>query len=74
MVKKSLNVLLIVPTGVGAAIGGYAGDALPIARSLAAVADNLITHPNVLNGASFVLADAQCLVCGRIRLRSIGDR
>jgi hypothetical protein len=52
MSPKPLNVLLIVPTGIGAAIGGYAGDALPVARSLAAVADNLITHPNVLNGAS----------------------
>lgn len=42
---------LIVPTGVGASIGGYAGDALPVARAVAQVADRLITHPNVLNGA-----------------------
>lgn len=42
----------IVPTGVGARIGGYAGDALPSARLLASVSDTLITHPNVLNGAS----------------------
>ncbi|MCU0570717.1 MAG: DUF3326 domain-containing protein [Oculatellaceae cyanobacterium Prado106] len=45
------TVMLIVPTGVGAAIGGYAGDAMPVARSVAQVADCLITHPNVLNGA-----------------------
>ena len=45
------TVVLIVPTGVGAAIGGYAGDALPVARAIAQVADCLITHPNVLNGA-----------------------
>lgn len=38
---------MIVPTGVGAAIGGYAGDALPVARTLSAVVDCLITHPNV---------------------------
>ncbi|MCF4968436.1 DUF3326 domain-containing protein [Nostoc sp. CMAA1605] len=44
--------ILIVPTGVGAAIGGYAGDAIPVARLLAQVCDRLITHPNVLNGAS----------------------
>ncbi|RCJ19979.1 hypothetical protein A6S26_04415 [Nostoc sp. ATCC 43529] len=44
--------ILIVPTGVGAAIGGYAGDALPIAKLIAQVCDRLITHPNVLNGAS----------------------
>lgn len=40
-----------MPTGIGAALGGYAGDALPIARAVAGVADCLITHPNVLNGA-----------------------
>lgn len=43
--------MLIVPTGIGAAIGGYAGDALPVARAIAQVCDRLITHPNVLNGA-----------------------
>jgi len=49
---RSLTVLLLIPTGIKAAIGGYAGDALPVARAIAAVADTLITHPNVLNGAS----------------------
>jgi hypothetical protein len=44
-------VVLIVPTGVGASIGGFAGDALPVARAIAQVSDTLITHPNVLNGA-----------------------
>ncbi|MGB3291499.1 MAG: DUF3326 domain-containing protein, partial [Phormidesmis sp.] len=43
--------VLIIPTGIGAAIGGYAGDALPVARTIAQVTDRLITHPNVLNGA-----------------------
>ncbi|MFM7424503.1 MAG: DUF3326 domain-containing protein [Elainella sp.] len=43
--------VLIVPTGIGAAIGGYAGDALPVARAMAQVVDRLITHPNVMNGA-----------------------
>lgn len=42
---------LIIPTGIGCAVGGYAGDALPVARALAGVVDRLITHPNVLNGA-----------------------
>ena len=45
------TVVLIVPTGIGAAMGGYAGDALPIARAVAASCDRLITHPNVMNGA-----------------------
>ena len=51
MMPKSHTTVLIVPTGIGAAIGGYAGDALPVAKTLAQVTDRLITHPNVLNGA-----------------------
>ncbi|MEB3829640.1 DUF3326 domain-containing protein [Phormidium sp. CCY1219] len=51
MTQRPYTVVLIVPTGVGAAMGGYAGDALPVARAIAQVADRLITHPNVLNGA-----------------------
>ncbi len=43
--------MLIIPTGIGAKIGGYAGDGIPIARLIAQVCDRLITHPNVLNGA-----------------------
>nr|GMD24855.1 uncharacterized lipoprotein syc1174_c-like [Ipomoea batatas] len=42
---------MIVPTGIGGAIGGYAGDALPVARAFSSVVDCLITHPNVLNAA-----------------------
>lgn len=49
---RPYTAILIVPTGVGAAIGGYAGDALPVAKVLAQVCDRLISHPNVLNGAS----------------------
>lgn len=48
---RPYTVVLIIPTGVGAAIGGYAGDALPVARAMSQVCDRLITHPNVLNGA-----------------------
>ncbi|KAL8464850.1 hypothetical protein ACS0TY_034369 [Phlomoides rotata] len=49
--KRAYTSVMIVPTGVGAAIGGYAGDALPVARALASVVDCLISHPNVLNAA-----------------------
>ena len=49
--------LMLVPTGIGCAIGGYAGDALPSARLLAAASGCLITHPNVLNGASLYWSD-----------------
>jgi len=48
---RPYTTLLIVPTGIAATIGGYAGDAMPIARALMQVTDRLITHPNVLNGA-----------------------
>ena len=51
MTRRDYTVVLIVPTGIGATIGGYAGDALPVARMMAQVCDRLITHPNVLNGA-----------------------
>ena len=50
-VVPNYTALLIIPTGIGAAMGGYAGDALPIARAIAQSVDCLITHPNVLNGA-----------------------
>ncbi|BFG17178.1 hypothetical protein CerSpe_034520 [Prunus speciosa] len=49
--KRDYTSVMIVPTGIGAAIGGYAGDALPVARTLSSVVDCLITHPNVLNAA-----------------------
>ncbi len=48
---RPYTAILIIPTGVGAAIGGYAGDAMPVAKAMAEVCDVLITHPNVLNGA-----------------------
>jgi hypothetical protein len=51
-IQKPYTVILIIPTGIGAAIGGYAGDALPVARIISQVCDRLITHPNVMNGAS----------------------
>lgn len=53
--KRAYTSVMIVPTGVGAAIGGYAGDALPVARALASVVDCLISHPNVWFSSSFVL-------------------
>jgi Protein of unknown function (DUF3326) len=48
---REFNVALIVPTGVGVAIGGQAGDAGPVARLLGRVCDNLILHPNVVNAS-----------------------
>jgi hypothetical protein len=49
---------MIVPTGVGSSIGGYAGDAGPALKLLSSVCDVMITHPNVANGAGlFSLPD-----------------
>jgi hypothetical protein len=45
------NVVLLVPTGIGAEIGGHAGDAGPVAILLAGISDCLITHPNVVNAS-----------------------
>ena len=53
--------LMLVPTGIGCDIGGFAGDALPSARLLAAASGCLITHPNVMNGASLYWSDARVL-------------
>lgn len=46
-----MNVVLIIPTGIGADIGGHAGDANPVAKLLASTCDRLITHPNVVNAS-----------------------
>ena len=46
-----MNVVMVVPTGIGCEIGGHAGDATPAARLLGACCDNLILHPNVVNAS-----------------------
>lgn len=45
------NVALVLPTGIGAELGGHSGDAGPLARLFGMAADCVITHPNVVNGA-----------------------
>ena len=49
--------LMLIPTGIGCSVGGYAGDAIPSARLLAAASGCLITHPNVMNGALLYWSD-----------------
>ena len=46
-----MNVVLIVPTGIGCEIGGHAGDANPVAKLIGKCCDKLITHPNVVNAS-----------------------
>lgn len=48
---SGFNAVMIVPTGIGAEIGGHAGDATPVARLLADICDKLIIHPNVVNAS-----------------------
>lgn len=49
--SRQYNIALIVPTGIGAEIGGHAGDAGPVARLMAEVSDTLVLHPNVVNAS-----------------------
>lgn len=49
--SRGLTVVMIVPTGIGATIGGHAGDANVAARLLGGVVDTLIVHPNVVNAS-----------------------
>ena len=44
--------VFIVPTGIGAAIGGYAGDASSYARNFSKIT-KLIVNPNVVNAGGF---------------------
>jgi len=46
-----MNVVMIIPTGIGAEIGGHAGDGNAVARLLGGACDNLILHPNVVNAS-----------------------
>jgi hypothetical protein len=49
--NQNFNVVLIIPTGLGASVGGHAGDAGSVARLMASVCDKFITHPNVVNAS-----------------------
>ena len=49
--SRGFNAVFVVPTGIGAEVGGHAGDATPAAHLLAACCDHLVTHPNVVNAS-----------------------
>ncbi len=46
-----MNVVLIIPTGIGCEIGGHAGDANPVAKLIGKCCDKLILYPNVVNAS-----------------------
>jgi len=48
---EKFNAVLIIPTGIGAEIGGHCGDGNTVARLMAGACDTLITHPNVVNAS-----------------------
>lgn len=58
---SAFNVVMLVPTGIGAEIGGHAGDATPAASLLASVCDRLIAHPNVFNASDMIQIPANAL-------------
>lgn len=46
-----MNVVMIVPTGIGCEIGGHCGDGNAPARLLGACCETLVLHPNVVNAS-----------------------
>ena len=75
--RERFNAVLLVPTGIGAEIGGHAGDASPVAALLAAACDTLITHPNVVNASDIIDLPANALyvegsVISRLLMGSAG--
>lgn len=79
-----LPTLMVIPSGIGCSIGGFAGDAIPSARLLAAASGCLITHPNVMNGATLYWSDSRIqyvegysldrFAAGEIALRPVRDQ
>ena len=74
---SSFNAVFLVPTGIGAEIGGHAGDATPGARMLAQSCDELILHPNAVNASDINEAPENSLylegsVITRLMMGSIG--
>jgi hypothetical protein len=49
--QNKFNAVVLVPTGIGAKLGGHSGDSGAMVRLLASVCDVLVTHPNVVNAA-----------------------
>ena len=75
----NFNVAHLVPTGIGAEIGGHAGDAAPTATLLASVCDTLVTHPNVVNASDVIDIPENALyvegsVISRLLMGTVGLR
>lgn len=60
-----MNIVFLVPTGIGAEIGGHAGDANPALNLIGSLSDNIITHPNVVNASDINEMPENCwYTCG----------
>jgi hypothetical protein len=59
--ERQMNVVMIIPTGIGCEIGGHCGDANAAARLLARCCDTLILHPNVVNASDINEMPENCL-------------
>jgi len=46
-----MNIVFIIPTGIGCEIGGHAGDAAPASRLIGECCDNIILNPNAVNAS-----------------------
>lgn len=53
--------VMIIPTGIGAEIGGHSGDATSAAHLMAECCDQLILHPNVVNASDLTEQPANAL-------------
>lgn len=58
---EQFTAVVMVPTGVGAEIGGHAGDAGSIVRLFGEICDQVITHPNVVNASDINESPANSL-------------
>jgi len=72
---SAFTVALLIPTGVGAELGGHCGDGNALARLMASTCDTLITHPNVVNASDInEMADNTLYVEGSILTRLFGGQ
>ena len=55
------NAVVLVPTGIGAEIGGHAGDATAMVQLFAQICDLVVTHPNVVNASDLNESPANSL-------------
>ena len=75
--NSQYNAALIIPTGIGAVLGGHSGDGGALCKFIANACDTLITHPNVVNAADINEMPANTLyvegsVLSRLLMGTIG--